>query len=162
MSLWAFAPRARARRSGPRRLVVAPGIANAVHTAIGPGLHSLYAFADKVPVLVESDGGRAEIVRVAAEQDLPPGSGAIQIGEAERRKIALSKYRLVVEILRDIEEAQSQTSEPVVREGKIGTREIEDYAVRVMLHFLASENLFPGADFDSFRIVNQLLEETEN
>jgi hypothetical protein len=81
-----------------------------------------------------------------------------QLGEAERRQIALAMYKLVVEILRDIDQAQSQTSEHVVRGGKIGNREIEDYSIRVMLHFLGSEKLFPGPDFDSFRIFNELLQ----
>ncbi|MCU9839989.1 hypothetical protein OEZ49_19670, partial [Ruegeria sp. WL0004] len=85
-------------------------------------------------------------------------SDSKEIGEAERRQIGMAMYKLVVDILKDIDRAQDSTEEPIVAGGKIGNREIGDYAVRVMLHFMATENLFPSGDYDTFRILDEMLQ----
>ena len=64
---------------------------------------------------------------------------------------------VTVEVLRDIEEAQKGDSEPIVRSGKVGTRTIEDFAARLMPHFMVKEKLFSGLEFNSWRIADELL-----
>lgn len=80
-----------------------------------------------------------------------------QVGEDEHRRLVLAMFRFTVEVLRDIEEAQKGDSEPIVRSGKVGTRTIEDFAARLMLHFMVKEKLFSELEFDSWRIADELL-----
>lgn len=70
-------------------------------------------------------------------------------------------FKLVVEVLHDIEQARDDSPSPIITSGEVGLHPIEDFAVRVMLHFLSKEKLFPGPDFDTFRIVAELAETPE-
>lgn len=108
-----------------------------------PGVDAVIAIADAMNVSIDWLVGRSD---------------SKEIGEAERRRIGMAMYKLVVDILKDIDRAQDSTEEPIVAGGKIGNREIGDYAVRVMLHFMATENLFPIGDYDTFRILDEMLQ----
>ena len=109
-----------------------------------PGIDALILISDAMSVSIDWLCGRAE------EQHL---------GEEERKKFARGMFNLVREILQDIEKAQKEQAEPILKDGKVGNRRISDYALRAMLHFQGKENLFPGQDFDNFRILNELLDE---
>ncbi len=54
----------------------------------------------------------------------------------------------IVEVLRDIEAEQAQTAAPIVQDGKVGARSIEDFAELVMLHFVTRERPFEDPSFD--------------
>ncbi len=112
-----------------------------------PGIDALVAISDAMGVSIDWLVGRSD---------------ARQLGEEERRRIALGMFRLTVEILKDIEDAQKKDpSVPIVWDGKIGHRPIIDYAVQMMLHFQGKEKLFAEFDFESLRIMNELLEQTD-
>lgn len=110
-----------------------------------PGIDALVSIADAMGVSIDWLVGRSE---------------GREVGEGERRRIALGMFQLVLEMLRDIDRAQASDTDPVVKDGKVGGRTIEDYTFMMMLHFLTKEQLFPELDFDSFRIINELLDET--
>lgn len=111
-----------------------------------PGIDAVVSIADAMGVSIDWLVGRSE---------------GREIGEDERRRIALGMFRLVLDMLRDIDIAQANEPTPVVKDGKIGGRPIEDYAVRMMLHFLTKERLFPEVDFDGLRIMNELLDKAQ-
>ena len=54
----------------------------------------------------------------------------------------------IVEVLRVIEAEQAQTAAPIVQDGKVGARSIEDFAELVMLHFVTRERPFEDPSFD--------------
>jgi len=110
-----------------------------------PGIDALVSIADAMGVSIDWLVGRSE---------------GREVGEGERRRIALGMFNLVLEILREIDNAQDADTNPIVKDGKVGGKTIEDYAVRVMLHFLTKEQLFPELYFDSFRILDGLVDET--
>jgi transcriptional regulator with XRE-family HTH domain len=112
-----------------------------------PGVDALIAIADAMDVSIDWLVGRSD---------------GRQVGEDERRRIALAMFKLVVKVLHDIEQAQGDSPSPIIKSGKVGLHPIEDFAVRVMIHFLSKEKLFPGPDFDTFRIVAELVETPEN
>lgn len=111
-----------------------------------PGIDAMIAIADAMGVTIDWLVGRSD---------------GREFGEAERRRIALAMYDLVVKILKDIDAAQSQSKEPIITGGMIGNREIGDYASRVMLHFITEENVFPSGDFDTFRILDEMLQDMD-
>jgi transcriptional regulator with XRE-family HTH domain len=113
-----------------------------------PGVDALVSIADAMGVSIDWLVGRVD---------------ARQMGEAERRRMALAMFRLTIEILKDIETAQLTTTEPVVTNGMVGNRPISDFAAQVMLHFLSKEKLVE--DFalnDGLRIMDELLEEASD
>ncbi|MBK8439691.1 MAG: hypothetical protein IPL38_09340 [Rhodobacter sp.] len=124
----------------PRRL-------HALKDAKRPGVDALVSIADAMRVSIDWITGRSD---------------AKEVGEAELRRIALAMFRLVVEVLRDIDAAQATETEPVVKGGMIGARSIEDFAERVMLHFVIKERLFADLDFDSFRVMDGLLDRSRD
>ena len=112
-----------------------------------PGVDALVAIADAMGVSIDWLVGRSD---------------AREVGEAERRRIAVAMFRLVVEVLKDIEATQAGDAEPVVTDGRVGARSIEDFAERVMLHFFIKERLFADLNFDSFRIMDELLDRSRD
>ncbi|MES2334512.1 MAG: helix-turn-helix transcriptional regulator [Pseudomonadota bacterium] len=109
-----------------------------------PGVDALIAIADAMGVSIDWLCGRSD---------------GRQVGEEERVRIALSMFRLTLGVLRDIEAAQAQQADPIVKDGKVGARPIEDFALRMMLHFIGKENLFSDLDFDTFRILSQTVDQ---
>ena len=112
-----------------------------------PGIDAIVAIADAMAVSTDWLCGRSEL---------------LQLGEEERKRLAIGIFQQILSLLRDIEEAQSHQSDPVVKDGIIAGHTFDDYASRVMLHLVSKLNLFPAPDFDGFRIVNELLDETAN
>ena len=108
-----------------------------------PGVDALVAIADAMGVSIDW---------------LVDRSDSREVGEAERRRIAIAMFRFMVEILKDIEEAQADEAAPVVKDGKVGLRTIEDFAERVMLQFVIKERLFADLNFDSFRVIDELMD----
>ncbi|HMS96633.1 MAG TPA: helix-turn-helix domain-containing protein [Tabrizicola sp.] len=109
-----------------------------------PGIDALISIANAMDVSIDWLVGRSD---------------GRQVGEDERRRLVLAMFRLTIEVLRDIEEAQKGDTEPIVRSGKVGPRNIEDFAARLMLHFMVKEKLFSEVEFDSWRIADELLEQ---
>ena len=85
-----------------------------------------------------------------------------RLNEDDRKTLALGMFRMVLEVLRDIEAAQANSPVPLVKDGKIGGEDFDQFAVKVMLHFQGKEDLFPAADFDSLKILNTVLDEAVN
>ena len=113
-----------------------------------PGVDALVSIADAMGVSIDWLVGRAD---------------AREMGEAERRRMALAMFRLTVEILKDIDGAQRTTSAPVVANGMVGNRPFSDFAAQVMLHFLLKEKLVETfALNDGLRIMDELLEEARD
>lgn len=113
-----------------------------------PGVDALVAIADAMEVSTDWLVGRSD---------------ARQLGEGDRRRIALAMFRLLVEILEDIDSAQQSSVGPIVKDGKVGQRPIADFAVLGMLHFLSKEKLLE--DFaldDGMRIMDELLAQTDD
>ena len=112
-----------------------------------PGVDALVAIADAMGVSTDWLVGRSD---------------ARQLGEGERRRMALAMFRLTVEILRDIETAQQASTDPIVKDGKVGPRPISDFAAQVMLHFLSKQELVEEFALDDGpRIIDELLEQTD-
>lgn len=84
------------------------------------------------------------------------------VGEDERTRITLAVHKILCEVLLDISKIQTETGEIYLKDGMVGNRKLADYAQRMMLYFLSSENIFPADRFDTFRIFNQILEETDD
>jgi transcriptional regulator with XRE-family HTH domain len=112
-----------------------------------PGVDALIGIADGMGVSIDWIVGRSD---------------GREVGEEERRRIALSMFRLMLEVLRDIEKVQAGQTEPLVKDGKVGPQSIEDFAVRMMLHFVVAEKLFADPHFDTFRILDEVLEQTDD
>lgn len=98
-----------------------------------PGVDALLAVAEGMDVSIDWIVGR---------------TGSREVGEVDRRKIGLAMFRLTRDLLKDIEAAQLTSSEPIVRNGRIGLKSIEDFAVETMLHFMSKERLFPEDGWD--------------
>jgi transcriptional regulator with XRE-family HTH domain len=107
-----------------------------------PGVDALLAVADGMDVSIDWIVGR---------------SGGREVGEVDRRKIGLAMFRLTRDLLRDIEAAQRDTSEPIIRDGRIGAKSIEDFAVETMLHFMSKERLFPADAWDFLASADEAL-----
>ena len=113
-----------------------------------PGVDALVSIADAMEVSTDWLVGRSD---------------AKELGEGERRRIAIAMFRLTVEVLKDIEAAQKDSDIPILKDGKVGARPIADHAAQVMLHFLAKEKLFEGYGLTDFmRVVDDLLEKTHD
>ncbi|MFW2545320.1 helix-turn-helix domain-containing protein [Primorskyibacter sp. 2E107] len=112
-----------------------------------PGIDALIAIADAMDVSIDWLVGRSD------------GKG---MGEAERRQLILAMYTLVVQDLRNIDDAQGRSKELIVADGKIGNREIGDYAAQMMLHFMATEAVIPSSDFETFRIFDEILQDMDD
>lgn len=85
------------------------------------------------------------------------------VGEGDRKRMALAMFRLTVEILKDIESAQQASTEPVVKDGKVGAKPIAHFAAEVMLHFLSKEKLIEEfALDDGLRIMDEILEQADS
>ncbi len=108
-----------------------------------PGIDAVISIADSMGVSIDWLVGRSE---------------GRQIGEEERRRIAMAMYRLTVDLLNQINSAQEESDRHIVKQGKIGLYDIEDFAAQTMLHFLAKEQLFPATDFDTLRVFDDLFQ----
>ncbi len=111
-----------------------------------PGADALIAIANSMDVSVDWLLGRTN-ERHASELD--------------RKQIALSFYSILRDILREIDEAQSEKTEVIVRDGKVGLYNIDNFSEQWMIQFVVKTNLFPSPEFNSLSLIDQLFEETE-
>lgn len=82
------------------------------------------------------------------------------VSDQERPTVSLAVYKLLMRVLRDIEKAQLKASEPLIRDGKIGPRELDDYAIRMMLFFTHVSQLLPQDTAESFFQLDQHVQES--
>ncbi|MGC9418277.1 MAG: helix-turn-helix domain-containing protein [Rhodovulum sp.] len=108
-----------------------------------PGVDALVAIADGMGVSIDWLVGRTD---------------AWQPSEEDRQRYALALFDTVVELLREIDQAQSESASPVVANGMIGGRSLENFAARTMLRFATVNDLFPSEAYDNFRAFDAILQ----
>ena len=65
----------------------------------------------------------------------------------------------MLELLRDIDNAEEDNTDSIIQNGKIGGRSFEDFAARTMLHFTSRAALFDqGNGLESMRSLDAILE----
>lgn len=109
-----------------------------------PGVDALISIADNMDVSLDWLVGR---------------SNRKNQSENDKQRYALTVFDIVLELLRDIDNAEEDNTASIIQNGKIGGRSLEDFAARTMLYFTSRAALFDQGDgLESIRSLNAILD----